>query len=102
MWLTAMAASSPLRSLTPSKSKPLSNIILSLGKFHTKSTRMEISEIEAEKKKIFVSGATGKTGKRIVEQLLAKGFAVKAGVRDADKAKSMFPNPIEDLQFVRK
>lgn len=57
------------------------------------------NEIVNGKKKIFVAGATGSTGKRIVEQLLAKGFAVKAGVRDVDKAKSTFPgNP--NLQFV--
>ncbi|KAI3749589.1 hypothetical protein L2E82_20203 [Cichorium intybus] len=68
---------------------------------------MERSEIKAEveggaggKKKIFVSGATGKIGKRIVEQLLPKGFAVKAGVRDAEKAKSIFPNLNQDLQIV--
>ncbi|GFS36428.1 NAD(P)-binding Rossmann-fold superfamily protein [Actinidia rufa] len=45
----------------------------------------EITEKEevgvSEKKKIFVAGATGNTGKRIVQQLLAKGFAVKAGVK---------------------
>lgn len=63
--------------------------------------QLEITEIKPEKKKIFVSGATGKTGKRIVEQLLAKGFAVKAGVRDAEKAKTIFPNQNQDLQFVR-
>ncbi|KAL8468459.1 hypothetical protein ACS0TY_031609 [Phlomoides rotata] len=60
----------------------------------------EKSEIANGKKKIFVAGATGSTGKRIVEQLLAKGFAVKAGVRDVDKAKSTFPgNP--NLQIVK-
>ncbi|XP_042477837.1 uncharacterized protein At2g34460, chloroplastic isoform X2 [Macadamia integrifolia] len=53
-----------------------------------------------EKKKIFVAGATGNTGKRIVDQLLLKGFAVKAGVRDIEKAKtSLSNNP--DLQFVK-
>ncbi|GMH01496.1 hypothetical protein Nepgr_003335 [Nepenthes gracilis] len=50
----------------------------------------EIRESEEEQKKIFVAGATGNTGKRIVEQLLAKGFAVKAGVRDIDKAQKSF------------
>ncbi|KAL7129707.1 hypothetical protein ABFS83_13G086100 [Erythranthe nasuta] len=77
--------------------------------FHLKaaSTAMEGSEIEEEKegssvrKKIFVAGATGSTGKRIVEQLLAKGFAVKAGVRDVDKAKSTFPGNNPHLQFVK-
>ncbi|XP_059289199.1 uncharacterized protein At2g34460, chloroplastic-like isoform X2 [Lycium ferocissimum] len=68
---------------------------------------MEGSEIKeekeagiSEKKKIFVAGATGNTGKRIVEQLLAKGFAVKAGVRDVDKAKSILPEANPLLQFV--
>ncbi|KAL7089336.1 hypothetical protein ACP275_13G181200 [Erythranthe tilingii] len=77
--------------------------------FHLKaaSTVMEGSEIEEEKegssvrKKIFIAGATGSTGKRIVEQLLAKGFAVKAGVRDVDKAKSTFPGNNPHLQFVK-
>lgn len=65
------------------------------------SAKMEGSEITEEVskkdevsvntgKRIFVAGATGSTGKRIVDQLLAKGFAVKAGVRDVDKAKSTF------------
>lgn len=70
---------------------------------------MEGSEIKQDpiedagtsgKKKIFVAGATGNTGKRIVEQLLAKGFAVKAGVRDVDKAKTSFPGNNPDLQIV--
>ncbi|CAL5346296.1 unnamed protein product [Camellia sinensis] len=59
----------------------------------------EVSVIE--KRKIFVAGATGNTGKRIVQQLLAKGFAVKAGVRDVDKAKTSFSDGNPDLQFVK-
>lgn len=52
------------------------------------------------KRKIFVAGASGSTGKKIVEQLLARGFEVKAGVRDVSKAKTtLFPaNPA--LQIV--
>ncbi|KAI3739655.1 hypothetical protein L2E82_30066 [Cichorium intybus] len=114
-----MATSSPMyllrttffHAFTVNTTKPFSNSVISPFKprhFHIKSTRMEKSEITAEvevgaggKKKIFVSGATGKTGKRIVEQLLAKGFAVKAGVRDAEKAKSIFPNLNQDLQIVK-
>ncbi|CAL5198689.1 unnamed protein product [Lathyrus oleraceus] len=53
------------------------------------------------KKKIFVAGATGSTGKRIVQQLLAKGFAVKAGVRDLDKAKTTLSSTNPSLQFVK-
>lgn len=52
------------------------------------------------KKKIFVAGATGSTGRRIVEQLLAKGFRVKAGVRDLDKAKTSLPQDNPALEIV--
>lgn len=77
--------------------------------FSIKATMMEGSEIRegeevaegvSAQKKIFVAGATGNTGKRIVEQLLSRGFSVKAGVRDTDKAKSTFSvNPA--LQIVK-
>lgn len=60
----------------------------------------EASEENAAKtKKVFVAGATGKTGKRIVEQLLSRGFAVKAGVRDVEKAKTSFKDD-PSLQIV--
>ncbi|CAH2059422.1 unnamed protein product [Thlaspi arvense] len=67
-----------------------------------KMERGEASEETAAKttKKVFVAGATGKTGKRIVEQLLSRGFAVKAGVRDVEKAKTSFKDD-PSLQFVR-
>ncbi|KAF8108895.1 hypothetical protein N665_0104s0206 [Sinapis alba] len=57
-------------------------------------------EANASKKKVFVAGATGQTGKRIVEQLLSRGFAVKAGVRDVDKAKTSFRQD-PSLHFVK-
>ena len=60
----------------------------------------EVTENVSVKKKVFVAGATGSTGKRIVEQLLAKGFAVKAGVRDLDKAITTLLNDNPDLQIV--
>lgn len=63
-------------------------------------TQEEEVGVVSEKKKIFVAGANGKTGKRIVQQLLAKGFAVKAGVRDVDKAKTSSAEGNPDLQFV--
>lgn len=50
--------------------------------------------------KIFIAGSTGSTGKRIVEQLLSKGFGVRAGVRDLEKGRTSLPqNP--NLQIVR-
>ncbi|CAN1150296.1 Uncharacterized protein At2g34460, chloroplastic [Linum perenne] len=57
--------------------------------------------VEKKKKTVFVAGATGSTGKRIVEQLLSKGFAVKAGVRDVEKAKSSLSKDNPSLQFVK-
>ena len=64
----------------------------------------EVSQKEEEnlsvKKKIFVARATRNTKKRIIEQLLAKGFTVKAGVRDLDKAKTVFSQDNPALQFV--
>lgn len=38
---------------------------------------------------VLVTGATGGVGKRVVQQLLAKGRRVRALVRDVDKAKSL-------------
>lgn len=57
--------------------------------------------VSVKQKKIFVAGATGSSGKRIVEQLLAKGFAVKAGVRDLDKAKTTLSKDNPSLQIVK-
>ncbi|XP_057545585.1 uncharacterized protein At2g34460, chloroplastic isoform X3 [Amaranthus tricolor] len=75
--------------------------------FSVRANKMEESEIKegggegaSTQKKIFVAGATGNTGKRIVEQLLEKGFSVKAGVRDIDKAKTIFSNN-PSLQIIK-
>lgn len=38
---------------------------------------------------VFVAGATGQTGRRVVEQLRRKGINVRAGVRDVKKAQSL-------------
>lgn len=37
-------------------------------------------------KTVFVAGATGRLGARVVRELLAQGFSVRAGARDMDKA----------------
>lgn len=46
---------------------------------------------KGERKPIFVAGATGKTGKRIVTQLLERGFKVRAGVLDVERANTSLP-----------
>ncbi|RWR96179.1 putative dehydrogenase [Cinnamomum micranthum f. kanehirae] len=55
---------------------------------------------ETGKKRIFVAGATGKTGRRIVDKLLSKGFGVRAGVIDLEKAKTSLPTD-SDVQIVK-
>jgi uncharacterized protein YbjT (DUF2867 family) len=39
---------------------------------------------------VLVAGATGRTGKHVVEQLTARGYKVRAMVRDAAKSKDAF------------
>lgn len=55
---------------------------------------------KSERKPVFVAGATGKTGKRIVNQLLERGFKVRAGVLDVEKATSSLPAH-NSLQIVK-
>ncbi|MBW4611744.1 MAG: NAD(P)H-binding protein [Desmonostoc vinosum HA7617-LM4] len=45
--------------------------------------------------KAFVAGATGETGRRIVEELVARSIPVRALVRDTEKAKSILPPDVE-------
>ncbi|MEB3179807.1 MAG: NAD(P)H-binding protein [Nostocaceae cyanobacterium] len=45
--------------------------------------------------KAFVAGATGETGRRIVQELVKKNIPVRALVRDAEKAKGIFPETVE-------
>lgn len=45
--------------------------------------------------KALVAGATGETGRRIVQQLVKRGIAVKALVRDAEAARAQLPTEAE-------
>lgn len=45
--------------------------------------------------KAFVAGATGETGRRIVQELVKRGIPVRALVRDADKARGILPAEAE-------
>lgn len=45
--------------------------------------------------RVLVVGATGGTGREVVQQALAKGHAVRALVRDADKARSLLGADVE-------
>jgi uncharacterized protein YbjT (DUF2867 family) len=45
--------------------------------------------------KAFVAGATGETGRRIVQQLVQQGIPVRALVRDREKAQQILPEATE-------
>jgi nucleoside-diphosphate-sugar epimerase len=59
------------------------------------------SSTAAEKKRmtVFVAGSTGRTGKRVVEKLLARGFGVVAGTTDVGRARGSLPQDA-NLQLV--
>ncbi|MEA5571922.1 NAD(P)H-binding protein [Calothrix sp. UHCC 0171] len=48
--------------------------------------------------KAFVAGATGQTGRRIVEELIKRNIPVRALVRDLDKARGILPATVELVQ----
>ncbi|AFY59059.1 NmrA-like family protein [Rivularia sp. PCC 7116] len=48
--------------------------------------------------KAFVAGATGETGRRIVQELMAREIPVRALVRDLDKARSILPADVDLVQ----
>jgi uncharacterized protein YbjT (DUF2867 family) len=45
--------------------------------------------------KVFVAGATGETGRRVVRQLAARGIPTKALVRDLQSAQGLLPEGVE-------
>ncbi|MBD2499287.1 SDR family oxidoreductase [Anabaena azotica] len=45
--------------------------------------------------KAFVAGATGETGRRIVQELIARNIPVRALVRDEQKARAILPPEVE-------
>ena len=46
---------------------------------------------------VFVAGATGRVGYRVVRELLLAGFKVRAGVRNVEKAQEMFNTASEEF-----
>ncbi len=43
----------------------------------------------------FVAGATGETGRRIVQELVERGIPVRAGVRDLARGRQLLPPSVE-------
>lgn len=48
--------------------------------------------------KVFVAGATGQTGKRIVQELVQRNIPVKALVRDLSKGQQLLPSSVELIE----
>lgn len=69
---------------------------------NTKTSRAPVAlETKNVVQRVAVSGATGRTGKLVVEELLNRGVAnVVALVRDEGKAKEVFPSPPDNLEIV--
>jgi len=67
-----------------------------LGRLFTgKTTEKNSKEKGGKMEVILVAGATGGVGKRVVRRLLEKGYAVRALVRDAVKAREMLGEKVE-------
>jgi uncharacterized protein YbjT (DUF2867 family) len=65
------------------------------------SPTLAILETKNVVTKVAVTGATGRTGRLVVEELLSRGVKeVVAIVRETGKAKEVYPNPPENLEIV--
>ncbi|KAJ6792029.1 3-beta hydroxysteroid dehydrogenase/isomerase [Iris pallida] len=91
MATTAFLTITPLspRPITTTTKLPRSLFISATATTPPQET--EGTSTQVKKKKVFVAGSTGRTGKKVVEQLLSRGFDVRAGAVDLDKAKSSLP-----------
>ncbi|XP_042439740.1 uncharacterized protein At2g34460, chloroplastic-like [Zingiber officinale] len=90
-------SSLPLKSLSDLRSIPRN---LSPSMAASMEATSEQIEEKTTRKKVFVAGSTGRTGRRIVEQLLSRGYGVRAGALDLDKARGSLPKD-SNVEFVR-
>lgn len=79
---------SPCQTLTLDYSKLRSFTVRSQGSGGT-GTVSDAERDEQDDNVVFVAGATGRVGSRTVRELLKLGFSVRAGVRNAQKAKAL-------------
>lgn len=56
---------------------------------------VDVISATGERMKALVAGATGQTGRRIVQELVNRGISVKAMVRDRQSAESVLPSGVE-------
>ncbi|XP_074587665.1 uncharacterized protein At2g34460, chloroplastic [Curcuma longa] len=98
-------SSLPLKALSDLRSIPRNLSPSMAASMEATSEPIELeSDAKAEentaRKKVFVAGSTGRTGRRIVEQLISRGYGVRAGALDLDKARNSLPRD-PNVEFVR-
>ncbi|XP_039143327.1 uncharacterized protein At2g34460, chloroplastic [Dioscorea cayenensis subsp. rotundata] len=92
MAVSFLRVPSPPHTALKTLARNLFSSSISASQMDSASTSAEMGASSDDgKKKVFVAGSTGRTGKKIVEQLLAKGFAVRAGALDLEKARISLP-----------
>src|SRR6056300_1651857 len=94
---TAFQTSAPLLSSTPTRQS--TNLFSSVPERTSESPQKP--PLSTLVKRVAVAGATGRTGKLVVQQLLSQNVPVLALVRDTDKAKNTL-DPTNELLTIRQ
>lgn len=74
-----------------------------LGKRERSDDEPQLEQLKTKDvlNRVAVTGATGRTGRLVVEELLKREVSsVVAVVRSSEKAKEVFPNPPENLEII--
>ncbi|KAG0570542.1 hypothetical protein KC19_6G169500 [Ceratodon purpureus] len=58
---------------------------------------LKLRKQKKDNKVVFVSGATGKVGSRVVRELLNSGFQVRAGVRDVARGEALLSEMADEI-----
>lgn len=97
---TAFQTSAPLLSSTPTPTRQsTTNLFSSVPERTTESSQKP--PLSTLVKRVAVAGATGRTGKLVVQQLLSQNVPVLALVRDTDKAMNTL-DPTNELLTIRQ
>mmetsp|Transcript_15552 Transcript_15552/g.23123 ORF Transcript_15552/g.23123 Transcript_15552/m.23123 type:complete len:398 (-) Transcript_15552:46-1239(-) len=99
--LVTLSSSSTSAFQTPSNTRIISSTTLFSTPPERTTDQPPKPPLSTLVKRVAVAGATGRTGKLVVQQLLSQNVPVLALVRDTDKAMSAF-DPTNDLLTIRK
>lgn len=94
----ALAATSASSAASGAEETPKGGEEVEVGAAESEEGKGEVEEEgkaavveEARVKKVLVVGATGRTGKEVVRELVERGVRVRAGVRSLEKGEATFP-----------